>query len=126
MHAGFAALSYIKEHPEVYQQLEEKSRYLEAGIIDSIKSVDKHFQFNRIGSMMTLFFTQEPVSDYDSAVKSDTKLYGKYFQEMLMRGIYLPPAQFEAMFVSLAHMKEDLDKTIQASLNSLKSIFKKT
>jgi glutamate-1-semialdehyde 2,1-aminomutase len=126
MHAGFAALTYIKEHPEVYQELEEKSRYLEAGIIEGMKSLGKNFQFNRIGSMMTLFFNEEPVSDFDSAVKSDTKLYGKYFQEMLMRGIYLPPAQFEAMFVSLAHMKEDLDKTIQASLNSLKSIFKKT
>ena len=75
---------------------------------------------------MTLFFNQEPVTDYDSAVKSDTKLYGKYFQEMLLRGIYLPPAQFEAMFISLAHSKEDLDYTIQASVNSLKSIFKKT
>jgi len=123
MNAGFASLSYIKEHPEIYLQLEEKSKYLEAGIIDGVKSVGKHFQFNRIGSMMTLFFTQEPVSDYVSAVKSDTKIYGKYFREMLSRGIYLPPAQFEAMFISLSHSKEDLDKTIQASLNSLKTMF---
>ena len=122
MNAGYAALTYIKEHPEVYQQLEEKSKYLENGITNGFKSIGKKFQFNRVGSMMTLFFTQEPVSNYNSAVKSDTKLYSKYFQEMLTRGIYLPPAQFEAMFISSVHSKEDLDKTIQASLDSLKAL----
>jgi glutamate-1-semialdehyde 2,1-aminomutase len=122
MNAGFAALSYIKEHPEVYQQLEENSEYLEKGIIDGIKAAGRNFRFNRVGSMMTLFFTEEPVTDFNSAFKSDTKLYSKYFQGMLSRGIYLPPAQFEAMFVSLAHSKEDLDKTIEASLRSLKAM----
>jgi len=72
--------------------------------------------------MMTLFFTEEPVTDYNSAVKSDTKLYGKYFHEMLNRGIYLPPAQFEALFVSSVHSKEDLDKTISANYEALKAI----
>jgi glutamate-1-semialdehyde 2,1-aminomutase len=122
MNAGYAALTYIKEHPEIYPQLEEKSKYLEEGIINGIKSIGKNYQFNRVGSMMTLFFSEEPVKDYASAVKSDTKLYAKYFQEMLSRGIYLPPAQFEAMFISLAHSKEDLDLTIEASINSLKSM----
>src|SRR3989339_327475 len=120
--AGYAALIYIKEHPEVYQTLEEKSAYLENGIKDGIKSVGKNFQFNRIGSMMTFFFTEEKVTDFSTAVKSDTKLYGKYFHEMLNRGIYLPPAQFEAMFVSIAHTKADLDKTIRASQEALKAI----
>jgi len=87
MNAGYAALIYIKEHPEVYQTLEEKSAYLENGIKDGIKSVGKNFQFNRIGSMMTFFFTEEKVTDFSTAVKSDTKLYGKYFHEMLNRGI---------------------------------------
>lgn len=122
MNAGYASLTYIKDHPEVYKILEEKSAYLEHGIKDGIKSVGKNFQFNRIGSMMTFFFTEEPVVDYNSAVKSDTKLYGKYFHEMLNRGVYLPPAQFEAMFVSTAHTKEDLDKTIEANYESLKNI----
>ena len=122
MNAGYAALIYIKEHPEVYQTLEEKSAYLENGIKDGIKSVGKNFQFNRIGSMMTFFFTEEKVTDFSTAVKSDTKLYGKYFHEMLNRGIYLPPAQFEAMFVSIAHTKADLDKTIRASQEALKAI----
>lgn len=122
MNAGYAALTYIKEHPEVYQILEEKSAYLENGIKEGIKSAEKNYQFNRVGSMMTLFFTEETVSNYNSAVKSDTKLYGKYFHEMLNRGIYLPPAQFEALFVSTAHSKEDLDKTIEANYESLKNI----
>ena len=74
--------------------------------------------------MLTLFFTEEEVKDFSSAVKSDTKLYGKYFQEMLKRGIYLPPAQFEAFFISTAHTKEDLDKTIKANFESLKETFK--
>jgi glutamate-1-semialdehyde 2,1-aminomutase len=124
MNAGYAALTFIKDHPEVYDQLEEKSAYLENGIKDSLKSVGKDFQINRIGSMMTLFFTGEKVTDYNSAVKSDTKLFGRFFHEMLKRGIYLPPAQFEAMFVSTAHTKEDLEKTIQASKEALKVIFK--
>ena len=77
---------------------------------------------NRVGSMMCMFFTEELVDDFKSAVKSDTTLYGKYFHEMLKRGIYLAPAQFEALFVSTAHSKEDLDKTIKAHKESLKNI----
>lgn len=122
MNAGYAALTYIRDHPEIYKTLEEKSAYLENGIKDGIKSAGKNYQFNRVGSMMTFFFTEEPVSDYNSAVKSDTKLYGKYFHEMLNRGIYLPPAQFEAMFVSTSHTVNDLDKTIKANTEALKAI----
>lgn len=122
MNAGYAALTYIKDHPEIYQALERKSLYLENGIKDGIKSLGKNYQLNRVGSMMTLFFTESPVTDYNSAVKSDAKLYGKYFHEMLNSGIYLPPAQYEALFVSTAHSDEDLDKTISANFNALKSI----
>ena len=69
--------------------------------------------------MMCMFFTEEPVNDFKSAVKSDTTLYGKYFHEMLKRGIYLAPAQFEALFISTAHTKEDLDKTIEANREAM-------
>lgn len=122
MSAGYAALTYIKENPGIYDQLEEKSAYLAEGIKESIKKANKNYQLNRVGSMMTLFFTDEKVTDYNSAVKSDTGLFGRYFHEMLKRGIYLPPAQFEAMFVSAAHTKEDLDKTIEASNEAFKVI----
>jgi glutamate-1-semialdehyde 2,1-aminomutase len=123
MAAGTAALGYIKEHPEVYDELEKKSSYLENGFNKNLDSVGKKYTTNRVGSMMCMFFTEEPVTDFNSAVTSDTILYGKYFHEMLKRGIYLAPAQFEALFVSTAHSKEDLDKTIKAHLESLTALF---
>jgi glutamate-1-semialdehyde 2,1-aminomutase len=122
MSAGYAALSYIKDHPELYNELEEKSLYLEEGIKENLKRLNKKLAFNRVGSMLTLFFTDKEVKDFNSAVKSDTKLYGKYFHEMLKRGIYLPPAQFEAFFISTAHTNNDLDKTIKANYEGLKNI----
>jgi glutamate-1-semialdehyde 2,1-aminomutase len=121
MAAGYSALKHIKENPGIYKELEEKSAYLESGFKENLKAVGKNFAMNRVGSMMCLFFTEEPVDDFKSAVKSDTSLYGKYFHEMLKRGIYLAPAQFEALFVSTVHNKEDLDKTIKAHNGSLKS-----
>lgn len=122
MAAGFAALKYIKNHPSVYKTLEKKSAYLEEGFKENLKAAGKNYAMNRVGSMMCMFFTEQPVDDFKSAVKSDTLLYGIYFHEMLKRGIYLAPAQFEALFVSTAHSKEDLDKTIRAHKESLTEI----
>ena len=122
MAAGYAALSYIKEHPEIYVQLEKSSMYLENGFKENLKSIGKNYAMNRVGSMMCMFFTEQPVNDFKSALTSDTALYGKYFHEMLNRGIYLAPAQFEALFVSTAHTKEDLDKTIKAHREGLGKI----
>lgn len=122
MSAGYAALTYIKDHPDVYSKLEEKSIYLVDGITEGIKSAGKNYQINRVGSMMTLFFTEQPVEDYNTAIKSDSILYGKYFHDMLNKGIYLPPAQYEALFVSMAHTKEDLDKTINANIEAIKNL----
>jgi len=113
MSAGYSALSYIKNHPEIYQQLEMKSRKLEEGMKNNLKEAGKNFTINRVGSMMTLFFTEREVKYYDDAVSSDTKLFANYFQEMLIQGIYLPPAQFEAFFISTAHSDDDIKKTIE-------------
>ena len=124
MAAGYAALNYIKSNPDLYTKLEEKSSYLEKGFKENLKSSGKNFSVNRAGSMLTLFFTEEEVVDFKTAVKSNTDLFGKYFNEMLKRGIYLPPSQFEALFISAAHSKEDLEKTIGASLESLKTALK--
>jgi len=124
MAAGVAALSYIKDHPEIYDDLEKKSSYLEDGFKENIRSVGKNYSINRVGSMMCMFFTEEPVEDFNSAVKSDTELYGKYYHQMLQRGIYLAPAQFEAMFVSTAHTTVDLDKTIKAHKESLETVLR--
>lgn len=122
MNAGFAALSYIKNHPEIYVQLEEKSAKIENGFNEAIKSAGKNYKINRIGSMMTLFFTEGPVTNFNTAIQSDTSLYAKYFHEMLNNGIYLPPAQFEALFISLVHSDEDIQRTIEANAKSLKNL----
>lgn len=122
MCAGYAALSYIKEHPEIYLQLEKASMYLENGFKENLRAVGKNYAMNRVGSMMCMFFTEKPVNDFKSALTSNTELYGKYFHEMLNRGIYLAPAQFEALFVSTTHTKEDLDKTIKAHKESLEKL----
>jgi glutamate-1-semialdehyde 2,1-aminomutase len=122
MAAGYAALKFIKDNPALYKALEEKSSYLEKGFKENLRSLGINYAINTVGSMMCMFFTEEPVDDFKSAVKSDTVLYGKYFHEMLRRGIYLAPAQFEALFVSTAHSKDDLDKTIKAHYESLRAI----
>ena len=122
MAAGYAALKHIKDNPDIYKELEEKSSYLEKGFKENLKAVGKNYAMNRVGSMMCMFFTEQPVDDFKSAISSDTNLYGKYFHEMLNREIYLAPAQFEALFVSTAHTKEDLNKTIKAHKEALASI----
>jgi glutamate-1-semialdehyde 2,1-aminomutase len=122
MSAGYAALKHIKDNPVIYKELEDKSAYLEKGFKENLKSIGRNYAMNRVGSMMCMFFIEESVEDFKSAVKSDTILYGKYFHEMLKQGIYLAPAQFEALFVSTVHSKEDLDKTIMAHKEALRVI----
>jgi glutamate-1-semialdehyde 2,1-aminomutase len=124
MSAGYAALSHIKENKELYENLEKNSKYLEDGIQENLKKLNRKFTVNRVGSMMSVFFTEKDVVDFKSAVTSDTNLFGKYFQTMLSNGIYLAPSQFEALFISTAHSKEDLDKTIAANLKSLSKLLK--
>lgn len=122
MAAGYAALTHIKNHPEIYDELENKGKILEEGFKQNLKNLGKKYALNRVGSMSCMFFTEQPVVDFKSAIKSDTELYGKYFHGMLERGIYLAPAQFEAAFISTAHTNEDLKKTIKAHYETLKDI----
>ena len=123
MTAGYAALNYINLNPNIYTDLEEKSAYLEEGFKKNLEGIGKNFSMNRVGSMMCMFFTEEPVTDFSTAVKSDTELYGKYFHKMLEKGIYLAPAQFEAMFISTAHSYEDLDYTISVHKTVMEQLF---
>jgi glutamate-1-semialdehyde 2,1-aminomutase len=106
--AGLAMLRRLKEHPEVYEQLEARAARLCA-------SVPEGATVNRVGSMFTCFFTSEPVTDYESAKKSDTARFANFFRAMLERGVYLAPSQFEAAFVSAAHSERDIDETIAAA-----------
>jgi glutamate-1-semialdehyde 2,1-aminomutase len=106
--AGLAALRHLKAHPEIYQRLETA-----AGELCAAAPAD--VTVNRVGSMFTFFFTDEPVTDYESAKRSDTARFGRFFRAMLERGIYLAPSQFEAAFVSAAHTAEDIERTIAAA-----------
>lgn len=125
MTAGIETLKIIEETPNFYADLDANSQYLTDAIekvIDELGLRD-NLSVNRVGSMFTLFFTGEEVTDFTTAKLSDTAKFGAYFQSMLENGVYLPPAQFEACFVSAVHDRESLDTTIAACRTSLKAVF---
>ena len=119
MAAGIETLRIIDEDVDFYNRLEENSGYLERGIRDRLGELNLNYTFNRCGSMFTLFFTDQAVMDFDSAKTSDTAKFAAYFNAMLEQGIYFPPSQFEACFISIAHDRQDLDRTIEAAVASL-------
>jgi glutamate-1-semialdehyde 2,1-aminomutase len=123
MTAGLETLTILAGDPGLYDQLERKSRRLAEGIARTIDSLGLPLTQNRVGSMSTLFFTPGGVSDYAGALKADTKRFGVYFREMLRRGIYLAPSQYEAGFMSVAHTDEDIDRTIDANREALTAAF---
>ncbi|MBO5487060.1 MAG: aspartate aminotransferase family protein, partial [Eubacterium sp.] len=109
--AGIETLTALKNHPEIYEELEQKGKRLEEAMKETWRG---KATVNRIGSLMSVFFTNEEVTDYESAVKADTKRYADYFSYMLDKGIYLAPSQFEAMFISAAHSTGDIERTCEA------------
>jgi glutamate-1-semialdehyde 2,1-aminomutase len=115
MAAGYAQLRYLKEHKEIYARLDKLSGELVAGVAAAAKFASVPMTTNRVGSMFTWFFTPGPVTDWESASKSDTEAFGRFFRNMLDGGIYLPPSQYEAAFLSAAHTEEDITKTIAAA-----------
>lgn len=120
MTAGYETLKRLQE-PGVYEVLEAKAQALETGILENLKALGLKYQTNRVGSIKTLFFTESPVTSFDAANACDQDLFARYFREMLNRGVYLAPSQFEAAFVSLAHSDADIDKTIKANYEALKA-----
>ena len=120
MAAGLAMLRYLHEHPEVYEQVNKATEKIVAGFRENLEKLGLHYTINRVGSMFSLFFTEQPVTDFASASTSDTELFGRYFQEMLRRGIYLAPSQFEALFVSNVMTDELVEKVVRANEEALK------
>lgn len=112
MAAGLAQLTYLNEHPEVYTQLAKLGEILYGGMKALCEERELPCQVNAVGSLGCLFFTKEPVIDYTSAKRSDTKAFTRYFRYMLAHGIYLAPSQFEAMFLSAAHTEEQVQMTL--------------
>lgn len=106
--AGIETLKLLKEDPDIYKRLEAKAFRLEQAVRNAASG---RVCVNRIGSLMSIFFTKEQVKDYESAVSSDTSRYAEYFAYLLKSGIYAAPSQFEAMFLSDAHTQEDIGRT---------------
>jgi glutamate-1-semialdehyde 2,1-aminomutase len=121
MTAGIETLTVLKGG-QVYQRLEKRASRLQKGIIEAANKSGVDIQLPRIGSMFTVFFSKGPVIDYETAAKADTALYGKFFHQMLSKGVYFPPSQFEAAFVSAAHTYKDIEKTVSAAGESFDSM----
>jgi len=121
MTAGIETLKSLREST-AYEELERKSSLLEKGIVEAASEARVDIQLPRVGSMFTIFFTKDVVTDYETATKADTNLYSKFFHQMLAQSIYLPPSQFEAAFVSLAHTDEDIQSTVEAANKAFDSL----
>ena len=121
MRAGIATLKELAK-PGLYENISTNARKLVHGLKNAIAGAGITAQVNSIGSLSTIFFAPEPVTDYNGAKRSDTKLYARYFREMLNRGIFLAPSQFEAAFVSASHTPADIERTITTAQEVLKSI----
>lgn len=114
--AGITTLQYLAAgNPGIYKELEKKAVYLETELLQVAEDAGIPLQVNRAGSLLSLFFTGSGVTDLDDAVTADEEYYKKFFGKMLAEGIYLPPSQFEALFLSIAHTEEDLEHTISTA-----------
>ena len=121
MRAGIATMKELSK-PGLYEGVNALAKKLVVGLSKALEDAGFKAQVNSIGSLSTVFFAPQPVNDYSDAKRSDTKLYARFFREMLQRGIFLAPSQFEAAFVSGAHTSADIDRTIRAAGESLKAI----
>ena len=121
--AGLATLKELTK-PGTYEKLEALASKLEEGIKEVLKDLDLPYQLHRVASMLTLFFTEKEVINFETALTSDTEKFATFWQKMLERGVYLPPSQFEAWFVSLAHGEEEIEETVHAVYKVLKKMHK--
>jgi len=122
MIAGYTMLKELKSNPSIYKELEEKTIYLRDGLNNVLKAWGQPYVINQFGSMISIHFSDHPVIDFKTAVSANNDLFKKYFHAMLKRGIYLPPSAFESWFLNNALTKEDLDKTIDSTKESLQEI----
>ena len=121
MAAGLATLDILKRE-EIYQELEEKGKRLFSGLEAAAGAAGLNVVINYIGSMGSIFFTEDPVTDFESAKRSDVGLFKRYYSAMLDRGIYLAPSPFEASFISAAHDDESIQKTVNCAAESFASL----
>ena len=119
MAAGLATINFLCEHPELYQRMQRLTEALVVGVVDAARESGVPLVANHAGSMFTFFFTTEPVTDWASAAKCDTQAFGRFHRALLHAGVWLPPSQFEAAFLSAAHTDEDIEETIAAAREAL-------
>ncbi|MDH4089130.1 MAG: glutamate-1-semialdehyde 2,1-aminomutase [Cyclobacteriaceae bacterium] len=122
MAAGLSMLRYLRQNPSVYDEINSSTSSLVDGIQQQLHQAGLNFTLNQVGSMFTLFFTDKEVVDYVTAKTADAKRFAAYFQTMLHEGIYLPPSQYEAIFVSAAINDQIIDRVLTASKKALKSV----
>ncbi len=122
MAAGLTMLNYLNTHSEVYSRLKEIGMQLASGMASINHRLGHDFTINQLGSMYSLFFTEDSVVDFETAKKSNTALFGKYFQGMLKRGVYLAPSQFESLFLSTALTDALIGQILQAHDETMKEI----
>ncbi len=122
MSAGYAMLTYLKNNPQVYNQLEMTTASIATGFQRNHEKHGRNFTINRIGSMISLFFTEKPVTDFASAKTSDTALFARYFNAMLENGVYIAPSQFESLFISQAISPVIAQEIVSAHDKALYSI----
>ncbi len=115
MAAGLATLRELAENPGIYEKLEQTGALLQNGLTEVLQAAGAPFSINRVGSMITVFFTEGPVTTFDDAAKTDTAIFKKFFSGLLDRGVYWPPSAFESGFISAAHTEEDIFKTVEAA-----------
>ena len=122
MAAGYATLSYLHGHKDLYSKLDKVTAEVVAGVAAAAKDAGVTMCHNHVGSMFTWFFAAGPVTDWTSAEKSDTKAFGRFFRAMLENGIYLPPSQYEAAFLGAAHSEQDVQQTIAAAKQAFATV----
>lgn len=120
MIAGYTLLKELKNHPAIYKELEEKTIYLRDGLDKVLKAWGQPYQINQLGSMISVHFSEHPVTDFASASAANNQRFKVFFHALLKRGVYLPPSAFESWFLNNALQKKDLDDTITAVEASLK------
>ena len=119
MAAGLAALKHLRSNPDIYERLERRTANLVNKVLEIAQNKGVPLSANRVGSMFTWFFQAGDIHDWDSAAKSDTEAFAKFHRAMLEQGVYLPPSQYEAIFVGAAHGEKDIEKTVAAAKEAL-------
>lgn len=122
MAVGYEMLTMLSRRRSIYHRLEKIGKRFEDGVREAMKNVGAPYQLHRVGSMFTLFFTEDEVIDYETAKRSDAEKFKTFFNEMLKQGILLPPSQYEAAFISSAHLNSDIDALVEAAHRALKKL----